>query len=101
VQREPLILKYDALELTLSKGSVVLLHVELDQPLPAVLDGGGVSRATSIEELQRLLGRRGVQCEPYEPLTFAPDQVAFRSVTSGVVVVVDEEGVCSISSSTC
>jgi hypothetical protein len=99
VVREPLILKYEALEVTLRDQHVALLHVDLDQPLPTFLDAAGLSKETTPAELERTLASRGVRVEPYGPLTFEDGQVAFESQPGRVVIVFDDLGLRSISSS--
>jgi hypothetical protein len=99
VSREPVIWKYNGLEVTLSNERVELLHVELDQPLPGFLEDGGVSVETTREELDRMLASRDVRLEPFGPLTFQGGQVAFRSRPGFAVAVFDDSGLRSISSS--
>ena len=89
--RPPIILKYDAVEVTVSDGRIDLIHVEFDESLPAFVSDAGLSRRSTRAEVERLLADHGVTYEPYAPLTLDDEQSALIA-SSQVVVVFREDG---------
>lgn len=100
ISRDPIIWKYDAVELTLRDGHVELLQVELDQPLPPFLDADGLNSETSVRAFERLLDQKRIPHEPYPPLTFEPDQIAISSGPGRAVAVFADGKLAAISSLT-
>jgi hypothetical protein len=100
IARDPIILKYNGLEVTLRDGRVELLHVELDQPLPGFLDSDGLTPETTLDALEQRLGNQGISFEPYPQLTFDHDQVAIRSVPGQVVMIISDGNLFAVSSCT-
>jgi hypothetical protein len=98
IKRDPIIWKYEALEVTLVEGSVELLHVELDQPLPAFLDPEGLTAETTIEAFKRLLDQARIAHEPFPPLSFEPDQIALSTGQGQAVAIFADEKLAVISS---
>ena len=97
--RPPIILKYDALEVSVSDGQIDLLHVEFHEPLPPFLDDAGLGQRSTRAEVEKLLADWGISCQPHQLLTIDDDQSAL--IASGRVILVfgDDNRLAAISSS--
>lgn len=96
----PTILKYDALEVTVSSGLIDLVHIEFHESLPPFIRDDGLSGRSTRDDVESLLADRGMLYEPYPPLTFDGRQSALVVSRSSVIVVFAEsDRLAAISSS--